>query len=197
MGTYSIAFSALLIIIGIMWCFAGQRLYRMIVSIGGMMIGASIAARLLTGQGDMVYYGGIIVAAVIVGFIFYRLYNLQIVLIGTLMGIVLGLLVISAFNVSDEWLRVFILAMGAVIGTGIASALSKVILRVGTAFVGASMIVAGALFYLGRATVSTNGRDIAYSLNQVESLIALAVILVLAFIGYAFQSRTRPLAEGR
>lgn len=197
MGTYSIAFSALLIIIGIMWCFAGQRLYRMIVSIGGMLLGAGIAARLLTGQSDVVYYGGIILVAVIVGFIFYRLYNLQIVLIGALMGIVLGLLVISAFNIGDEWLRVLILAMGAIIGTGIANALSKVILRVGTAFVGASMIVAGGLFYLGRANVSANGRDITYNVNQVESLIALVVILVLAFIGYAFQTRTRPLSEGR
>jgi hypothetical protein len=180
-----------------MWCFAGQRLYRMIVSIGGMLLGAGIAARLLTGQSDVVYYGGIILAAVIVGFIFYRLYNLQIVLIGALMGIVLGLLVISAFNIGDEWLRVLILAMGAIIGTGIANALSKVILRVGTAFVGASMIVAGGLFYLGRANVSANGRDITYNVNQVESLIALVVILVLAFIGYAFQTRTRPLSEGR
>lgn len=192
MSTPEVVLATILVVVGLVWCFAGQRLYRMVVAIGGMLLGAGIAASLLEGQSDAVFYGGIIVAAVIIGFIFYSLYRFQVVLVGALVGITVGLLIISALNINDELLHTVILAVSAVAGTGLAFSLANIILRVGTAFVGAVMIVAGGLLYLGRGVVNAETRDVSFDLTQTETVIAGVVILLLAVIGFMVQRRTRP-----
>ncbi len=190
MTTSTLIVAAFFLVVGLLWCFAGQRFYRAIITIGGITFGAGLASAVLAGQSDAVYYGGILLAAIVVGFIFYRFYKFQIILVGALVGIILGLLVISSFNVTSSLLQVVILAVGVLAGIALASALSNFILRLGTAFVGASMIVGSGLLVLGRATVSANGRNITYNLSQVEALIALIAIFLISWLGYRVQTRT-------
>jgi len=185
----SVIVAGFLLVVGLLWCFAGQRFYRLIITIGGISLGAGVASAVLSGQSDVVYYGGIILAAIIFGFIFYRFYKFPIVLIGALVGLVLGLLVISGFNVTSSFVQVVILAVGIGAGIGLASALSNVILRLGTAFVGASMIVGSGLLALGRATISADGRDITYNLSQVEAVMTLVLIFIVSWLGYRTQMR--------
>lgn len=189
MTTVTLIVAGFLLVVGLLWCFVGQRFYRLIITIGGITFGAGLASRLLAGQSDLVYYGGIILAAIIIGFIFYRYYKFQIVLIGLLLGLVVGLLVISGLKVNDSFLQVVILTVGAFVGVGLASALSNFILRLGTAFIGASMIVTSGLLFLGRGVISADGRDLTLTLSDVESLVALVVIVLISWMGYRAQMR--------
>ena len=164
---YELPAAVLLTIGGAVSCFAGYRLFRIVLGIYGFILGAMLASSMI-GVTNTV---GMIVAAVVGGFvgalILVFAYFVGIALVGAGLGALVAHLVWNQISRPDP---PALLVVGvSIVGAVAAMLLQRYVIIVGTAFGGAWTIIVGVMASLGdRATVRAAAASDAWILYPLS-----------------------------
>lgn len=165
--SYELPVAIALVLGGAVACFAGYRLFRLVLAIYGFIAGAMVASSMMASSNTM----GMIVAALIGGIagslLLFFAYFVGIALVGAGLGAFVLQAAWGRFASGDPPWGMVLLA--AAVGTVIALVLQRYVIIVGTSFSGAWMIVLGALALTSRTTVrgSPSGIWILYPLTPL------------------------------
>lgn len=186
---YQLPAAIVLLLGGVVACFFGYRLFRIVLSIFGFILGALLASSVF-GASDT---GPMIVAAIVGGLIgagvLFAAYFVGVAMVGAGAGAVLANF---AFAASEREPHFLLVVFAAVVGAVAAIYLQRYVIIVGTAFGGAWTLIVGAMALIGNRTAldaAANGNVwIAYPLDPApgERWIPIAWI-VLGLIGVGVQ----------
>jgi hypothetical protein len=187
--SYQIPAAIVLLVGGIVACFFGYRLFRIVLAIFGFILGA-LAASSIFGVSDT---GPMLAAAVVGGLIgagiLIAAYFLGVALIGAGLGAVAANMFFAAGDRDPHFLLLVFLAIA---GAAAAMYLQRYFIIVGTAFGGAWTMIVGAMALVGnpRALAAAAAGDVwvAYPLNPAPDQQWLPIAwLVLGAVGAAVQ----------
>lgn len=184
----------ILLVVGLIACFFGWRLYRLILGLFGFVIGYYAVSGLLAGQAEIIQIGGALVAGLVLGFVFWLLYNFAYVLFGVFLGINIAGVLGAAFNFDGVVLLVVTVIL-AIIGGVLGALLADVMIRLGTAFGGASQAIGGLAAIAAALNIALPLADPTHGGANAESaagIITLVAVLVLGIVGFLFQSQNAP-----
>ena len=187
---YEIPAAILLVLSGAIACFAGYRMFRLVLGIFGFLFGAWAASSMMgvtntIGMLVAAMLGGL-AGALILGFAYF----VGIALVGAGLGALAAHVAWSQFGTTDPPALVIILL--AVLGAFGAMMLQRYVIIVGTAFGGAWTVIVGAMALVGdrRAMMAAASGDVwvAYPLNPApgQRWVPIAWI-VLSLIGAGVQ----------
>ncbi len=143
--------AVLSIVLGLMSCFAGYRLFRVVLAVAGFFAGAALAGGLFwtffpqQPQFVAVIVGlvGGIIGAVLLGFFYFA----GVFVAGVALGVLLG----SIISVNLGWQRVLAsIILGLLCGI-LALAMQKLLIVIATAFIGAWSVLGGVALLMGWA----------------------------------------------
>jgi hypothetical protein len=147
-GTYQIPTGVVLMLVGLVACFAGYRFFRAVLTVYGFVLGALFASTLVHPAGT---------AALLVALGVGGLLGAAILWFGYFVGVALAGGAFGAVAVHAGWLAwkgnepgVLIVAFAAVVGAAIAVTLQRHFVILATAFVGAETAIAGLMSFLTR-----------------------------------------------
>jgi len=198
-ATYQLPAAIVLLLGGIIACFFGYRLFRIVLAIFGFILGA-LAASSVFGVSDTVpmmvaaLAGGFIGAAILIG-----AYFVGVALVGAALGAVVANVLFSTGAADPHFLVVVFLAVA---GASLAMYLQRYFLIVGTSFGGAWTIIVGAMALVGNpaALQAAAAGDVwvAYPLNPApgQRWVPIAWI-ALALIGAGVQMGLTGGEKGR
>jgi hypothetical protein len=179
----------ILLVGGLLACFAGYRIFRVVLGIYGFILGALFASNVIGGEQS----GAMMLAAAIGGglvgaLLLIAAYFVGVALIGAGLGAGAANLLGAALGREPHIVVVVVLA---VIGALAALRLQRYVIVVATAFGGAQTVVVGAAALMGnRAAASTAARAIytVYPLNPMpETMLDAIAAIVLGIAGIAVQ----------
>jgi hypothetical protein len=137
-----------LVLGGAVACFAGYRLFRIVLAIYGFIFGAYLASSTMASSNAV----GMLVAALVGGLlgsmVFFFAYFLGITLVGAGLGALIAH--VAWTNLSAAEPPVLIVLLFAIVGTIAALMLQRYVIIVSTAFSGAWTIILGALALVDR-----------------------------------------------
>jgi hypothetical protein len=185
----------LALLIGIAFCFAGYRFFRILIAVWGFLAGF-----LLTAQAFTAYSGGHflvsaigLIIAVIVGLVFavlaYYLYVAAVVILSASVGFWIGTGLLAALGYSSQSTLALIVGLILAIILAIlalALNLTKFLIIIITSLGGASAIIAGVLLLLGVIPLASLSLGIVGAIIKGSSLWTLAWV-VLAIVGIIVQ----------
>ena len=190
--------ATLLLLGGLVACFAGYRLFRIVLGIYGFILGALLATTIV-GAGNT---GSLVVAAVIGGAIGALVLNLAyflgVVLVGAAFGAMLATLFWGRAGVEPHVLIVILFAVAGAVG---AMLLQRYVIIVGTAFGGAWTALVGGLALMGDraalAAASANNVWVVYPLDPAPgrewvlwAWLGLGVVGMVAQLGQGRRTKT-------
>jgi len=171
---------------GVVTCFAGYRIFRLVLSIVGFIIGASIGLALASGGTQLAQILIALFAGIIGAIVMNALYFVGVVIAGALLGALLASILAGALGMDAG---IVVLAAGAVVGGVVALLLNRLMVILSTAFGGAAAIVYGvSLLFPGAGAFAPIGILPGASSGE-QSTALLAVWIVLGVIGFAVQYR--------
>ena len=148
-ASYQLPAAIVLLVGGIVACFFGYRLFRIVLAIFGFILG-SLAASSVFGVGDT---GAMVIAAVVGGLvgagILIAAYFVGVALIGAGLGAVSAHLLLAAGDRDPHILAVIFMAIA---GAAASMYLQRYFIIVGTGFGGAWTMIVGALALIGNQT---------------------------------------------
>lgn len=184
------------IVVGLMFCFGGVHLLRIVIPIWGAFAGFAFGAGLVAAFAEEHFLGSVLgwilglVFAVIFAVLAYLYYAVAIVLAIGSAGFALGSWLMVALGVSWNWLVVLVaLAVGIVFGVAaVVLDMPMVVLVVIGAIGGAAVAVSGMMLLFGAIDTSTftDGRFVAL---VKDDWWWYTIYLVLAVLGILSQSR--------
>jgi hypothetical protein len=193
----TVVVSLLLILMGLALCFAGYRLFVILLPIWGFFAGFQFGATIFTnlfGQGFLStvisWVVGLLVAitAAVLAYLFYAA---AVVLLAGLIGYQLGVGIMAAFGVQEGFLTFLVgLLVGvALVALALYLHLPKLLILILTALAGAGTLLAGIFVALGRVQLD------ALRYGEVGAILRDnwfwgLLFLVIAAIGFYFQWRT-------
>ncbi len=189
-ATFELPAAIVLVLGGTVACFAGYRLFRVVLAIYGFILGAMLASSVM----GISNHGGMIVAALVGGLLgallFTFAYYVAIGLIGAGMGTFLLHVFWDYMKASEPPTSAVIIA--AVAGAVIAMALQRYVIIVSTSFSGAWTMIVGGLALAGnraaeRAAAAGNVW-ILYPFTPGASRWVIALWVVLSLMGMAVQT---------
>ena len=150
--SYQLPAAIVLLVGGIVACFFGYRLFRIVLAIFGFILGA-LAASSIFGASDT---GPMIGAAVVGGLlgagILFAAYFVGVALVGAGLGAVAAHLLLAA---GDRDPNVLAVVFMAVAGAAASMYLQRYFIIVGTGFAGAWTLIVGAMAFIGdRSTLA-------------------------------------------
>jgi Domain of unknown function (DUF4203) len=156
--TLQIPVAVLLLLGGLVACFAGYRLFRIVLGIYGFILGALLATTMV-GAGNS---GSLVLAAIVGGLIGAIVLNfayfLGVVLVGAAFGATLATMLWSRAGAEPH---VLIVILFAVIGAVGAMMLQRFVIIIGTAFGGAWTALVGGLALVGdRAAQAASANNV-------------------------------------
>ncbi len=188
-ASYQLPAAIVLLVGGLIACFLGYRLFRIVLAIFGFIIGA-LAASSIFGMTDTwpmlaaAAVGGLIGAAIL-----FLAYFVGVALVGAGLG---ALVANVAFSAGERAPGVLAVVLLSILGAAFAMYLQRYFIIVGTAFGGAWTLIVGAMALVGdrRALAAAASGDVwvAYPLNPApgQRWVPIAWI-VLGLIGAGVQ----------
>lgn len=186
---YQLPAAIVLLIGGIVACFFGYRLFRIVLAIFGFILGALVASSLV-GASDTwpavlaAVAGGLLGAAVMMA-----AYFVGVAMVGAGLG---ALIANVAFTAGDREPHFLVIVFASVVGAAVAIYLQRYVIIIGTAFAGAWTIIVGAMALVGNRTgmAAAASRDVwvMYPLDPApdQRWVSIAWI-VLGLTGVAVQ----------
>jgi hypothetical protein len=177
--------------LGLLNCFFGYRLFRILLGIWGFVAGAVLAMSYLQGMklDPLLQLAGAALGGVVGAVLVSVLYAVGVFLFGAGFGLLLGSVVQQHLHTLPVWPVSLVLA---VIGGIAALALQRPLITLFTAFGGAWIVVAGVTSAVAHCPLETFP---AHCVRASPWAAAIVIAwLVLGFFGLASQSR---LGEGR
>jgi hypothetical protein len=181
--------AVILLIGGLLACFAGYRIFRVVLGIYGFILGALFASNVVGGEQS----GAMMLAAAIGGglvgaLLLVAAYFIGVALIGAGLGAGAANLIWAAIGGEPHVVVVILLA---VVGALAALKLQRYVIIATTAFGGAQTVVVGAAALMGnRAAASAAARAIytVYPLNPMpDTMLDAVAAVVLGIAGVAVQ----------
>jgi hypothetical protein len=165
-AVYQVPAAIVLLLGGVVACFFGYRLFRIVLAIFGFILGA-LAASSVFGASDT---GPMIIAALVGGLagaaILFAAYFVGVALIGAGLGAAVANILFSA---SDRDPHFLVVVFFAIAGAAASMYLQRYFIIVGTAFGGAWTLIVGAMALAGdktaMAAAAVNDVWVAYPLN--------------------------------
>ncbi len=184
------------IVVGLMFCFGGVHLMRLVIPIWGAFAGFAFGAGLVAGFAEERFLGSVLgwvlgfVFALVFGLLAYLYYAVAVVLAIGSAGFALGSWAMIALGVTWNWVIVLVaLALGVVFGlAALVLDMPMVVLVVISAIGGATVAVTGLMLLFGSIDSST------FTDGNFSSLVRddwwwYGVYLFLAILGILSQSR--------
>lgn len=172
------------ILFGLLSCFFGWRVFRLVLTIagflGGFALGASLAP--VDQQTLQLVYG--LVAGIVGAVLAYVLFAIGVFVAGAGLGIVVGGAIGTLLGATNE-VTLIIVVVCLVAGGLIALVLQKLMIIISTAFSGAGAIIAGAGLIFPAVAVLNNPQP-----ESSAGVIAFVIWLVLGILGFSFQFRS-------
>jgi uncharacterized protein DUF4203 len=186
---YEVPAAIVLILGGALACFAGYRLFRIVLGVYGFILGAMLASSLM-GVGNNV---GMIVTAIIGGVIgavvLVLAYFVAIALVGAGLGALIGHQIWTWIRPGDP--PVLIVVAVALAGAVAAMILQRYVIIVGTAFGGAWTMIVGAVNLLATRGITRGASAtevwILYPTSTPDARWAPFAWLLLGLVGVAVQ----------
>lgn len=179
-STVMVIITIISIIIGLLQCFFGYRIFKFIIGLFGFAFGAVLAFGILyaVDASPFFQYAGALVAGVLGAALFVGLYFVAIFLLGGAFSIFI-LFIIAQDASSAANIIVF------VIGGVLAVVLQRIFIIIFTAFGGAWSVVTGVADLFDGSSETT---IINYMQSSISELITILVItVILGLIGAVFQ----------
>ena len=146
--SYGLAAAIALVLGGAIACFAGYRLFRIVLAIYGFIFGAYFASSTMASSNAV----GMVVAALVGGLVgsvvFFFAYFLGIALVGAGLGALIAHVAWTRLSAAEP--PVLIVLLFAIVGTVASMILQRYVIIVSTAFSGAWTIMLGALALVDR-----------------------------------------------
>lgn len=189
--SYQLAGAAVLAAGGLLACFAGYRLFRLVLTIYGFILGAAMASSLMGVSNT----AGMVVAAIAGGLIgaliLFVAYFVGVALVGAALGAALVHIAWSGFA-SDP--HPLIVIAFSVLGAGGAMVLQRYVIIAGTAFGGAWTLIVGVMALFGDSAAAAAAESghvwILYPLDPAPGRrMLLAVWLAVSILGLGTQLR--------
>ncbi len=180
--------AAILLVGGLLACFAGYRIFRVVLGIYGFILGALLATSLVGTEHTMwtilaAIGGGLAGALVLIG-----AYFIGVALIGAGLGAMLANVIWASIGGEPH---VFVVIALSIAGALAALALQRYVIIVATSFGGAQTVVVGAAALMGnRAAAEAAARTVysVYPLNPLpETSMDAVAALVLGIAGALVQ----------
>jgi len=138
----------LLLLGGLVVCFFGRRLFRASLAIVGFVIGAGAASSIFGVSDRMPMIVAGLVGGLIGAALLYAAYYVGVALVGAALGVVAANV---GFSIAQTEPPVYAILLSAVAGAVASTYLQRYFVIVGSGFVGALMMVHGALLLAGRS----------------------------------------------
>ncbi len=184
-------FAISLIASGMITCFFGYRLFKVVLAITGFVTGGALAWTVLTaaGYGQWVTIAGTLLAALVGGVAMFSLFFAGVFLFGCAMGLLMAVVVLSAIG---SELNVVAVSIFALVNGLVTLWFRKVLVVASTALTGAWSVLSGVAYFVGDL-------DLVGALAKPELLrtqgglyyAVLALWLLLGISGIAIQMRTQ------
>jgi hypothetical protein len=164
--TVQIPAAIILLLGGLLACFAGYRLFRVVLGIYGFILGALIA----TTASGAASTGTLVLTAIVGGLVGALILNLAYFLGVVLVGAALGAMVVTlVWGRAGAEPHVLVVILFAVLGAVAAMMLQRYVIVVGTAFGGAWTAIVGGLALAGdraaKAAAAANDVWVVYPLD--------------------------------
>ncbi|MGE0446768.1 MAG: DUF4203 domain-containing protein [Vicinamibacterales bacterium] len=145
-ASYQIPAAIVLLLGGIVGCFFGYRLFRIVLAITGFIVGAGLASSIFGMSDTWPMIAAAVIGGLIGAAILFFAYYAGVALTGAVLGAVVANV---AFAAGDRAPSVMVVIALAVIGAALAMYLQRYFIIVGTAFGGAWTMIVGAMALLG------------------------------------------------
>lgn len=181
----------ILLAIGLIACFYGKRLYRIILTLAGFAIGFYAVAVLLGGRTETTQIIGALVGGAVLAALFWTFYKLAYVLFGIYLGLIIGTFIINALNATG------VLAIAIVVVLGLAGGLvgnfiAVTMIRLSTAYGGAAQAIGGLatlLVAFGLNLPLLNPTVDSANATPTASIVTFIAVVALGTVGFLFQMR--------
>jgi hypothetical protein len=203
-ASYQLPAAFVLLFGGVVSCFFGYRLFRIVLALFGFIIGALAASSLMAASNHTAMLITAGVGGVIGAGILFAAYFVGVTLVGAGLGALVANLAFSATGHPPHFL---IVVLCSIVGAAAAMALQRWFIIVGTGFGGAWTILVGALAVLGdkkaMAAAATGDVWVVYPLNPAPGQAWIFwAWAVLGLVGVAVQlgwtgGEKRPGKRGR
>jgi hypothetical protein len=196
---YQFAPAVILLIGGLIACFFGYRLFRVVLAIAGFIVGGAFASSLLGESASGAMLMAWLVGGLIGALVLYLAYFVGVALVGAGLGATVANI---AFSASDRDPHFLVVVVCSVVGAIAAMYLQRYFIIVGTAFGGAWTLIVGAMAVLGdpkaRDAAMKNDVWILYPLDPAPGQRWVPVAwIILGLIGTAVQMRWTGGQKGR
>lgn len=179
--------AAVLVLGGLLACFAGYRVFRVVLGIYGFILGALLATSIVGTENTLWTIAASIGGGLVGALLLIAAYFVGVALIGAGLGAMTANVIWAGIGGEPHVLVVIVLA---IIGALLALWLQRYVIIVATAFGGAQTVVVGAAALMGARVTDTAARSVysVYPLNPMPdtSLDAFAA-LALGIIGVLVQ----------
>lgn len=188
-ASYQLPAAIVLLVGGVVACFFGYRLFRIVLAIYGFILGALVASSVF-GASDT---GPMVIAAVVGGLagagLLTAAYFVGVALVGAGLGALVANVVLAATGREPNFLAVVFLAIAGAVAS---MSLQRYFVIAGTAFGGAWTIIVGAMALAGNpralAAAAAGNVWVAYPLDPAPGQRWVpAAWIVLGLIGAAVQ----------
>ena len=147
-GAYQLPTGVLLMLVGLLACFAGYRLFRIVLTVYGFVLGALFASTLVHATDTAALLVALGIGGAIGAAVLWFGYFVGVALAGGAFGAVAAQGVWSAVYGHEP--GVIVTAFAAVVGGALAATFQRYFVIVATAFVGAETAIAGLMAFLSR-----------------------------------------------
>jgi hypothetical protein len=182
---------------GLLACFAGYRLFRLVLGIFGAIGGALVATSILGPDNTLWLVGAILVGAVVGALILVFAYFAGVALLGAGFGAMTAHLLWVAFGGEPGLIAVILFSIA---GALVALWLERYVIIVATALVGAQMAVVGAVALLTEETTTDAASRAVYRVYPLDPLPGsewdLYAWIALALAGLLVQLSTGARIKG-
>ncbi len=187
-ATFQVPVAIIMLLSGIVACFFGYRLFRIVLAVFGFIFGAFVSSSIF-GVSDTPLPVVAVLGGIFGALLLLAAYFVAVALIGAGIGAVLANVVLST---GDQGPNVLIVAFFTIVGAAAAMYLQRYFTIVGTGFGGAWSILVGALALVGDLVTPIEATAepvwVAYLLEPVqERQWALVGWLLLGLVGTGVQ----------
>jgi hypothetical protein len=191
-----VAMALFSMIFGILDCFFGYRIFRVVLSILGFIVGASIGMSLAADGTQATQLIAALIGGLIGAVVMNALYFVGIVIAGALLGALLVNIFLAALGVEPNAL---FLIIGAIVGGAVALVLNKFMIILSTGFSGAASVIYGiTLFFPDLGGFDPLGALSRGNAGRSESSVVLVVawiILGIAGVGVQYRASEQDQAQ--
>ena len=176
---------------GLMFCFRGYLLMRIVIPVWGFFVGFALGGAIISAITDRAFLGTVLgwIVGIVIGVVFaviaYTYYAVAVVLTMGTVGYLLGSTLMVALDIRWNWLVIavgvvvgFVLALGAILID-----LPTVVLTVVTALSGATAVIGGVMLIVNRLDLADLGDDVITSqINASWGWWLAYLVLALAWV---------------